>query len=272
LLPGMNMAGIHNLSERISRSVSTSPVKHGENRTSVTISIGGAAPEIRRDIRLDDLLSEAAQHLSLARSLGGNQAVIAEPVNDAAESCTTDITGTATLSAEAIMEMVSGTNTTEIDIGIPLALEPEENPANKLPKIECRETADTAPLPSMFAGPVCDSPRGAQAGAPAGSNPESTSAFDGLVLQEPAVPQGRAVFAFDDMDAGMDETIIITAPFDINSTGTPEKASAVLLENDQPVASDHEIHEEVEEPPLHSGFLRRLLTAIRSPFGRRKPA
>jgi two-component system cell cycle response regulator len=300
LLPGMNMAGIHNLSERISRSVSTTPVKHGENRISFTISIGGAAPEIRRDIRLEDVLSEAAQHLSLASSRGGNQAVIAEPVNDAAESCTTDLTGTVALPAEAVMEMVSGTNTTEIDIGIPLALEPEENPADELPTIECRETADTAPLPGMFAGPVCDSPRMPEAGAPAGINTESTTAFGGLALQEMAVTQGRAVFAIEDLDAGIDETIIITAPFDINSTAdpdnakgacwrnrtadatsrkmsatstsTPEKASAVLQENEQPVASDHESHEEVEDSPPGKGFFRRVLGRMRSPFRRNKPA
>jgi len=300
LLPGMNMAGIRNLSERISKSVSTSPVKQGDDRINVTISAGVATPDIRRDTRLDDLLSEAAQHLSLARSQGGNQTIFGDSMNDAADSSASNTTGKAVLSAEAIMEMVSGASTTEIEIGVPLALEPEGNQVDELPTIECRETADTPPLSSLFAGPVSDSLHGAQVGVPAGNGLEGASPAAGLAIKEPAGPQGKAVFAIDDMDIELDETIIITAPFDVHSTAdqdntkgeswksrtanatpvispasstkTPEKASAEPPENSQPVASDLEIQDEVEVPPLRKGFFRRLLGAMCSPFRRRKPA
>jgi len=300
LLPGMNIAGMRNLSERISKSVSTSPVKQGEHRINVTISAGVATPEIRRDTRLDDLLSEAAQHLSLARSLGGNQVVFGDSLNDATNSGAASTTEKAVLSAEAIMEMVSGADTTEIEIGVPLMFQPEENPADELPMIECRETANTAPMPGMFAGPVSDHPRGAQPGTPAENGLEGASTSTGLAFQEAAVQRGKAVFAIDDTDIELDETIIITAPFDIHSTkdrdgeaaanmkdGTadatsrvshaapttrPEKASAEQLENNRTAARELEIQEDVEELPPRKGFFRRLLGAMCSPFRRRKPA
>ena len=301
LLPGMNMAGIRNLSERINKSVSTSPVKQGGDRINVTISVGVATPDIRRDTRLDDLLSEAARHLSLARSRGGNQTVFADSMIDAADPGESDTTGKTALSAEAIMEMVSGASTTEIEIGVPLMFEPEESPSDELPTLECRESAGTDPLPGMFAGPVSDHPRVSQAGVPAGIDLEGTTPATGQAVQEPAVRQGKAVFAIDETDIELDETIIITAPFDIHSTtdlddaelantkkGTAdataresnaapatrqEKASAEPLEGNQTAASEFALQEDMEELLLpRKGFFRRLAGALCSPFRRRKPA
>jgi diguanylate cyclase (GGDEF)-like protein len=293
LLPGMNMAGINNLAERINKSVSTSPVKQDENRINVTISIGVATPDIRRDTRLEDLLSEAAHHLSLARSQGGNQAVITDSTNDDSELCTHDFAGKVTLPAEAIMEMLSGADMTEIEIGVPLALEPEEDLPQEQPTLECRETAALAHLPRKSAGPDSGSPRTARAGTLADSGLESTAPVMGLVIQEPVVSQGRAVFAIDDRDTGLDETIIITAPFDVHFTADPDttneevwktrstdvasgrelasSTTTTLETSPEHLESDPGVQEEVEEAPVRTGFFRRVLRAIRSPFGRRKP-
>jgi len=288
LLPGINMAGIRNLSERISRSVATSPIKQGNDRINVTVSAGVAAPDIRRDTRLEDLLSEAAGHLSLARTQGGNQAVFADSANAATSTV---------LPAEAIMEMMSGAETTEIEIDLPLTYEAEENPRDELPVIECRETADTSPPPSMFAGPVSDNPGITPTGTSAAGR-DSTPPAAGLAIQEPATPQGRAVFTIDDRDTGLDETIIITAPFDVHSTADPEGAeiearmngsanvqpmetdtshpyttdqvSAKSLKNSSPAASDLEIMDEADESPKRKGFFMRLLGAFFRPFRRRK--
>ncbi len=302
LLPGMNMVGLHNVSERINKSVSTSPVKQDEDRVDVTISIGVATPDIRRDTRLDDLLAEAAGHLSLASSRGGNQAVFAGSTEDAIEVHAPDFADTAALPAEAIMELAGGADTTETEPVTPLALEPWESPENELPTIECREMAEPAPLPGRFAGPVPDSPGAAHAGTPSGSRVESRTPVNGLAIQEPAVQQGKAVFAIDDRDNDLDETIVITAPFDINSPVTadqttpanwqrganraanaipvatpaspamPEKDAAATPENSQAEADEHENHDVETELPQRAGLFRRLLGAIRTPFGRRKRA
>ncbi len=294
LLPAMNMAGIHNLTERISRSVSTSPVKHREARINITISIGVATPEIRRDTRLEDLLSEAAHHLSLATARGGNQAIIADSMNDEVELSTPGFAGSTTLRTEAIMEMLAGADTTEIEIGVPLAFDPRESSPEDLPVLECRDTTVPSPLHNRPAGPVSDSLRNTPSGTPAGNRLERGEPVYGQFIQEPAVPQGRAVFAIDDMDSELDETIIITAPFDIHSTaesddpegadwntgsanmtstGTPaSSATSQKPASTDTLESNQEVLEEIEELPVRPGFFRRLLAAIRLPFGRRKPA
>ncbi len=189
---------------------------------------------------------------------------------------------------------LAGADTTEIEIGVPLAFDPRESSPEDLPVLECRDTTVPSPLHNRPAGPVSDSLRNTPSGTPAGNRLERGEPVYGQFIQEPAVPQGRAVFAIDDMDSELDETIIITAPFDIHSTaesddpegadwntgsanmtstGTPassatsqKPASTATLESNQ------EVLEEIEELPVRPGFFRRLLAAIRLPFGRRKPA
>jgi two-component system cell cycle response regulator len=75
LLPGMDKAGIQNLAERIKSSVSTRVFKSGNDKANLTVSIGVASPEIRRDMRLSELIAEADEHLSLAISGGGDQVI-----------------------------------------------------------------------------------------------------------------------------------------------------------------------------------------------------
>jgi hypothetical protein len=293
LLPGMNMSGIHNLAERISVRVRTSPVKEGEKRINVTISIGVATPEIRRDTRLEDLLSEAASHLSRASSGGGNQAVIDDSRHDHTGSYTFEPAGKAAMPVEAIIDILHGADTTEIEIGIPQGFEPGENPQTEELTLECRETADPASLPATFAGPVSETPQVARDGFPAENGPDSTTAFGGLSILDPEAPQGKAVFAIEDDESGPDETIIITAPFDVHSTSEAENTRETLRmsqsvstpsaktqvtpsappEQNSDVIPETEVkgQEDIEEIPVRPGFMRRILRAIFSPFGRRKP-
>jgi diguanylate cyclase (GGDEF)-like protein len=301
LLPGMNMAGIHNFSERLNRSISTSPVKQGETRINLTVSIGVSAPDIRRDTRLDDLLAEAARRLSLARSQGGNQAVFTDPDGDNIEVYAPDYADEVALSTEAVMEAAAGACAKGPEAGIALELEPQEMPGDELPAIECREMPDTGPLPGRFAGPVPENTGTAHARMQAGTSLKGGSALNGMAVQEPAVPQGRAVFTIDDNDAGLEETIVITAPFDIYSTepreGTPDTGSKPLpgkadnaapatTTSSQPAAPGNPAAQAGErkladavrpgdeaaatDTMQRSGFFRRLLAAIRSPFGRHK--
>jgi len=300
LLPDMNMAGIHNFSERLNRSISTSPVKLGEDRVNLTISIGVSAPDIRRDTRLDYLLAEATRHLSLARSQGGNQTVFTAADGDTIEVHAPEYAGEPALSAETVMELAAGTCAKGPEAGLTLEPREQEVPADELPTIECREMPDAEPLPGRFAGPVPDGTGTGHAGMQEGNGIAVRSSFSNLSIQEPAVPQGKAVFAIDDSDAGLDETIVITAPFDIYSTATRNctadaerkdepggaasstpattssqpsahgNAAAEPAERAQADADNPENQEAETETPKRRGFFRRLLAAIRSPFGRHK--
>ncbi len=78
LLLGMNKSGIHNLAERINSNISTRIFKSGNDKATVTVSIGVATPEIRRDMRLSELIAIADQRLTRAITRGGNQIVYDE--------------------------------------------------------------------------------------------------------------------------------------------------------------------------------------------------
>jgi len=293
LLPAMNMAGIHNFSERLNRSISTSPVKQGEDRINLTVSIGVSAPDIRRDTRLDDLLTEAAQHLSLARSRGGNQAVFSVAEGDSIEVCAPEYADEIALLEEAVMGSAA-------EIG--LELESQELPGDELPTIECREMPDSEPLPGRFAGPVPDSMGTARAGTLAGITMDNRSPFNGMTIQKQEVPQGKAVFTIDESDAGFEETIVITAPFDVYSAKSrestssadgkqrsgaadnaapatsasqadaPGNAAAETVKSEQAQANMPEDEAAATDTTQRSGFFRRLLATIRSPFGRHRQA
>jgi diguanylate cyclase (GGDEF)-like protein len=75
LLPGMEKTGIRSLAERINSSIATRLFKSGNDKTTVTVSIGVASPRIRRDMQLGELITIADGCLSRAISGGGNQVV-----------------------------------------------------------------------------------------------------------------------------------------------------------------------------------------------------
>ncbi|MGB5605387.1 MAG: diguanylate cyclase [Gammaproteobacteria bacterium] len=79
LLPGMNNTGIRALAERINRDISSRIIRHEGARIRVTVSIGIASPDIRRNTRFEELLSIGDQRLAHAISQGGNQVVFKDP-------------------------------------------------------------------------------------------------------------------------------------------------------------------------------------------------
>jgi two-component system cell cycle response regulator len=109
LLPGMEKAGIRSLAERINSSIATRVFKSGNDKTTVTVSIGVASPRIRRDMQLSELITIADSCLSRAISGGGNQVVYDDdPVHakTAANTAQTMLTEpeTATHAAAAFVE------------------------------------------------------------------------------------------------------------------------------------------------------------------------
>jgi two-component system cell cycle response regulator len=73
LLPGMDKSGVRSLAERINTSIATRVFKSGNDKATVTVSIGVASPRVRRDMQLSELITSADECLSRAIAGGGNQ-------------------------------------------------------------------------------------------------------------------------------------------------------------------------------------------------------
>ncbi|MGB5177099.1 MAG: diguanylate cyclase, partial [Gammaproteobacteria bacterium] len=218
LLPGMNTTGIHNLADRINRDISARILKQGEHKVRYTVSIGVAAPEIRRDTRFDELLSIADSRLVYAMAQGGNQVAFEEsgpavptPHEEAAAEVNVpllldeDITAMINQSVEAEIVYESITIENDASLRSDDVIAPDETAV-----VESRAAQEPDDLPSMFAGPV-----------PELSVTAATAATQAETHRLAAA--GPAAFRFGHA-ADDDETIIITAPFD--SYDSPDEIPA----------------------------------------------
>jgi len=220
LLGGMNAAGIRTLANRINRDISSRTLKQGDTRIRYTVSIGVAAPGIRRNSRFEELLSLADSRLGFAISSGGNQ-VAHDDTGIAAATPDEPVTPTL-LTDEVISEMINqpaepappAANTVA-----PVHDEVPETPA----AIESLAAQEPVEIPTLFAGPVPD----LSASAPAGSVPADTRTTSTALPPVFTAAQGPE-----------DDTIIITAPFDgsdpdmqINATA-PDAATVPLAATD----------------------------------------
>lgn len=285
LLPGMNTTGIRNLAERINRDISARILKQGENRIRYTVSIGVAAPEIRRDTRFDELLSIADSRLVYAMAQGGNQVVFEQPGAPAPQGQAPTQVIVPVLLDEDISAMINQSVEAEIaheNINI-------ENDAavtnDEVAAIESRATQAPGDLPSMFAGPVPELSIAAATEAKQSDAPRHA---------EP----GPVDLTFEH-ETDEDETIIITAPFDINDPYEENRADAVSQpaeetpvtaitpahapdSDDHPTLGNSEADEAIAVPAneTHSeetsetvtkkrpGLFRRICSALASPFRR----
>ncbi len=218
LLPGMNTAGIRNLADRINRDISARILKQGENRIRYTVSIGVAAPEIRRNTRFDELLAIADSRLVYATSNGGNQVICNEAGSKqptantpAPEPVTPQI-----LTDAAISKMINPTVETDdpARASIHGASGKSAQDADEAPTIKSLAEQDTCELPSLFAGPVPDL-----------STPEDPAESQDNTRTTATL--NPAVF---DFEHGEEDNIVITAPFGSHDpedeASQPAKSSA----------------------------------------------
>jgi two-component system cell cycle response regulator len=231
LLPGMNATGIRNLADRINRDISSRILKQGENRIRYTVSIGVAAPEIRRDTRFDELLQIADSRLIYATAQGGNQVVLDSSAQTAQtpQNQTPAHETAPVLLDETSIEMINQTVAAEIHgENINLACtepqtEDEEMRLDELHVVESRATQEPDEIPSMFAGPV----------------PELIiPSLDNVTTQASGQTEtvtGRATFTFD-QEATEEENIVIMAPFDMH--GSLEEAPSAPKQTASPPAND----------------------------------
>ncbi|MEN8206078.1 MAG: diguanylate cyclase [Pseudomonadota bacterium] len=225
LLPGMNTTGIRNLADRINRDISSRILKLGENRIRYTVSIGVAAPRIQRNTRFDEMLSTANSRLLYAMARGGNQVVFEEstPAKQQPARVSVPILLDETITETISLSSEAGICCEEINI---VSTGPQARvegiTLDEVPAIESRATQEPDDLPCLFAGPV----------------PELTTPLESATAQAGELTDtatGRTAFTFE-YDAAEEESIVITAPFDMYSL--PDEAPAVSEQTEKPAADD----------------------------------
>lgn len=244
LLPGMNTTSIRNLADRINRNISERILKQGESRIRYTVSIGVAAPGIRRDTRFDDLLSIADSRLVYATAQGGNQVVYegSGPAVQAPARIAVPL-----LLEESITEMINLSVEAEKQcediniVGTGSQTEKHNITLDEVPVVESRAAQEPDDIPRMFAGPI-----------PELTMPPGTDITQ-VANRMDAAP-GRATFRLDD-EADEEETIVITAP--LNIFNKPDEALSATEQMETSAAEDDapelESPADVYTAPCNSG-------------------
>jgi diguanylate cyclase (GGDEF)-like protein len=173
LLPAMEKAGIRSLAERINSSIATRAFKSGNDKATVTVSIGVASPRIRRDMQLSELITIADNCLSQSISGGGNQVVYDdEPVQER-NPVETNLAMVSAFETEnqakaAFVEKQLSTPPNPGHFHHNEDMEVEEieiftteypythfgTESNRTEEIQCRSGAGAEPASNTFAGPV----------------------------------------------------------------------------------------------------------------------
>lgn len=283
LLPGMDKSGIRNLAERISSELSRRTFKAGESRHPVTLSIGVASPDIRRNTRFDELLDMADQRLSQAIASGGNQVFYedteAVPVPETIEVTPPEPVMEAAIEIEPVPEPQAAAPQTfdpfshgnleieEIELDSPVFTHKpaeifiETSPGQQT--TECLKAADE-PEPSLFAGPVPEIP---DLDLPGNTEdrPEGNAAEPDLPLPtipaNDASPENEAVPA---MEAHVAEKAI-SVPLEVHPVGDAANEAP-----DTPAPADRAEMPDLDEKPLElrRGLFERMISGLRSLFSR----
>lgn len=291
LLPDMNKHGIRNLANRISRELDGRVLKQDDKRVHISVSIGIVAPDIRRDMRFDELLKVANKRLFQAIKQGGNKIVFEN--SDTPNAFSPDIAQAsepvAAMPVATISEMIrqsidGGAELEEIVLSEP---DTATGPAPwSRPGVIVNRAQQAHDKPSnRFAGPAPATVLHATTEATANSTSPAISTT-------PAAPAGRAVFSIDDAHDDNDESIEITAPLATSDNTThrhrasPTADAATVAETSPPPADSSrertaaelivppsilpEAEEDAENLPERPGMFRRMLHAIGRLFGRRQ--
>lgn len=270
LLPGMNQAGIRNLAERINSTFVARSFMSDEERVSVTLSIGVGAPDIRRDIRFEEITEIADMHLIQAVSQGGNQIVYAQACSPPAIRTTEAALPEPALPEPVMVEIgveeipfsvtAMPEDVEEIDlshVAIPGAV--QEYGSDAAAAVECLAPGTPEPPGDSFAGPVPDNQRGlntslesSHAGTVAAGHPDSPAGAP--VDDTPAEPDNsRSSATLPEIET---DAITISAPFSAytdqwttqSMPGTADAAHGAFAKPEEP-----------DTTPQRKGFFRKTL-------------
>ena len=295
LSPGVNRTGVRNLAERIRRDINARIFKHGRSVVRVSISIGVAAPDIRRNTRLDELISLADQRLLRAMNQGGNQVVYEgsgptpaeEPVFDGAGEPAPEEAVTAFPVAEQ-----SGSDATpgnlaldttgdieEIELFSPV--EPPEQ-GNTGYSTTAKALADSPPeLPGSFAGPAPDDRFTGIAPGPVTTGPVPDGEIPTLSIAistdaptaRPAADWFEEAVEDATADDGIKMELYPMAPTDRQETGVDAGSQDEPVPDPSPAEinrSQRQLPEETVEPlapAVRRGIITRVLVSVGALLG-----
>jgi diguanylate cyclase (GGDEF)-like protein len=280
LLPGLNNNGIHNLANRIRRSIKERVLMHKDMRIHYTVSIGVAATEIRRDTRFDDLLSIANSRLTYALAHGGDQVVHegednpAPPRQPDAEMATAD--RAEYMDKLKIQLADTSIEIEEIEAGLPDMPNFTDAPTGKNQSaIECRTTgtATASPDNGMAAGSLVSKAASPDEdpGTPAplhipdlSLDPDiSGPAADSSLPGEHADAEIIEITADTNPHTAVDQH---TARYDTTAGSTDAITGQPSKENTEVAYSDNPSIQAVNIRTVRPGLLKRLLTGLQSLF------
>ena len=285
LSPGVNRTGVRNLAERIRRDINARIFKHGRCVVRVSISIGVAAPDIRRNTRLDELISLADQRLLRAMSQGGNQVVyegsgptpVERPVfggalEPALEGAVTafpvaEQSGSGAIPGNPAFD-TSG-DIEEIELFSPV--EPLEQ-GNTGYSTTTRALADSPPeLPGSFAGPAPDDRLTGTATGPVPDREIPTLSI-AISADAPTVRPAADWFEEAVENAAADDGIAMVPP-DRQETGVNAGSHDEPVPDPVPAEVKHSqwpLPEKTVEPPtpaVRRGIITRVLVSVGALLG-----
>jgi diguanylate cyclase (GGDEF)-like protein len=278
LLPGMEKPGIRNLAERINRELGRRTFRAGDTRLPVTISIGVASPDIRRDSRFEELLLMADQRLSQAIAMGGNHFIydhndttpvpetieVPEPVME---------TATATETVPELFDpfMADNMDVEEIELCAPIYAQEltdifaKDKPQNHTSP-QYRSAAE--PVSSTFAGPVPETTAGELTGDTGNEADSATTPIaagqDAPCPIVPANDAAREEVAKPAVAAEADGSVI-AAPF---SAHPVSDAANEPLDGREAAKTQEQADDAAEMPQVRRGILKRFMAGLRALFGR----
>ncbi len=298
LSPGVNRAGIRNLAERIRREINARIFKHANTTLRVSMSIGVAAPDIRRNIRLDELISVADQRLARAITQGGNQVVhdgsgptlaeelvfdpVTEPATEDAVTAFPIAEDPGRANTRMSLDLDETENIENIELSSPDHLQDNGDTGNTI-GVEARVDNPPRPVPDTFAGPVPDnnhftgiaSATTATEAVPAGEIPTLTIAITTDVPRAgPGSDWVEEGVQDPTADDGMVSDINTTEPLGLSETAATADSQAdpgldpAHIEIDR---SQWQPPEETVQPPEQAGrhgIITRVLASVRALFGR----
>ena len=283
LLPGMEKSGIRHLAERIKRELGRRTFKSGDTRHPVTLSIGVASPDIRRNTHLEELLLMADQRLGLAIAMGGNQVIYEEtdatPVLETVEATQSEpvMETAAEIATEPEPEITEPTSfdpfsagnfeVEEIEItSDTYAHEPVDIFSKTSPREETTRCLLEAgePESNTFAGPVPEIP---DLDLPANteSQPIGSAALPDLPL--PTTP-ANDTSSEDDTEHATEAHAadnVMATPLSVHPVG-----DAANEASDTPALSDQADSPFIGQEPLElrRGLFERMMSGLRNLFGR----
>ncbi|MDH3526959.1 MAG: diguanylate cyclase [Gammaproteobacteria bacterium] len=296
LSPATTRTGFRNLAERIRREVNARIFKHDNTVVRVSVSIGIAAPRIRRNTRLDELISLADQRLARALTQGGNQIVhegsgptlteelmfeqVTEPAAEKVVTAFPVAEESRPIGTRMSLALDKIKDIEEIELVAPeYVLEQSDSGNNNV--IEARAVSSPESVPDTFAGPVPENPFTGITVGPTTTESVPAEQIPTLSIAiKPDLPRvGQAADWFEEAAQDSAEDDELVADFSTPDPEPLQETTAVVVKRTEPALDPAHVeidrsqwhpHRETVElpaPTVRRGLIARALASVGALFG-----